>query len=80
MDDRGKFIYISTDEMRAVADYIRQQGRVSIATLAERSNQLIDLEAKETPADAWVDEPGGADATPAAPSPATAPAPAIAAA
>ena len=31
MDDRGKYIYISLEEMKAVADYIKRQGRVSIS-------------------------------------------------
>lgn len=43
IDDRGKFIYVSQDEMQAVAKFIRQRGRVSIAELAENSNQLINL-------------------------------------
>ncbi|GMJ05138.1 hypothetical protein like AT4G27120 [Hibiscus trionum] len=46
MDDRGKYIYISMDEMQAVADYIKRQGRVSISHLASKSNQFIDLEPK----------------------------------
>ncbi|TKY48974.1 DDRGK domain-containing protein 1 [Spatholobus suberectus] len=46
MDDRGKFIYISQEEMKAVADYIKRQGRVSISHLASKSNQFIDLEPK----------------------------------
>lgn len=46
MDDRGKYIYISLEEMRAVADYIRREGRVSISHLASKSNQFIDLEPK----------------------------------
>ncbi|GAB2230633.1 hypothetical protein Droror1_Dr00014913 [Drosera rotundifolia] len=46
MDDRGKYIYISQEEMQAVADYIKRQGRVSIALLASQSNQFIDLEPK----------------------------------
>ncbi|PWZ15853.1 DDRGK domain-containing protein 1 [Zea mays] len=46
MDDRGKFIYISTEEMKAVAEYMRKQGRVSISHLANNSNQFIDLEPK----------------------------------
>ncbi|GJN10566.1 hypothetical protein PR202_ga28671 [Eleusine coracana subsp. coracana] len=46
MDDRGKFIYISTEEMKAVAEYIRKEGRVSISHLANNSNQFIDLEPK----------------------------------
>ncbi|KAL5802569.1 hypothetical protein ACOSQ4_030874 [Xanthoceras sorbifolium] len=46
MDDRGKYIYISLEEMKAVADYIKHQGRVSISHLASKSNQFIDLESK----------------------------------
>ncbi|KAI4366135.1 hypothetical protein MLD38_022053 [Melastoma candidum] len=46
MDDRGKYIYISLEEMKAVADYIKRQGRVSISHLASKSNQFIDLEPK----------------------------------
>ncbi len=43
VDDRGKFIYISQEELEDVAKYIRQMGRVSIAELAECSNKLINL-------------------------------------
>lgn len=43
IDDRGKFIYISEEELLAVAKFIRQRGRVSIAELAECSNNLISL-------------------------------------
>merc|ERR1712113_44809 len=43
IDDRGKFIYISREEMEAVAKYIKQQGRVSITDLAASSNKLIKL-------------------------------------
>ncbi|EPS60263.1 hypothetical protein M569_14542, partial [Genlisea aurea] len=46
MDDRGKYIYISLEEMKAVADYIRNQGRVSISHLASMSDQFIDLDPK----------------------------------
>ncbi|XP_054815314.1 DDRGK domain-containing protein 1-like isoform X2 [Prosopis cineraria] len=46
MDDRGKYIYISEEEMKAVADYIKREGRVSISLLASKSNQFIDLESK----------------------------------
>ncbi|KAJ8763618.1 hypothetical protein K2173_003090 [Erythroxylum novogranatense] len=46
MDDRGKYIYISLEEMKAVADYIKRLGRVSISHLASKSNQFIDLEPK----------------------------------
>lgn len=43
IDDRGKFIYISEDELNSVAKFIRQRGRISITELAESSNNLINL-------------------------------------
>lgn len=43
IDDRGKFIYISKKELEAVAKFVEQRGRVSIAELAENSNRLINL-------------------------------------
>lgn len=43
IDDRGKFIYISSEELQSVAKFIRQRGRVSITELAECSNKLINL-------------------------------------
>ena len=46
MDDRGKFIYISREEMAATADFIMRRGRVAIAELAAKSSTLIDLEPK----------------------------------
>jgi hypothetical protein len=41
MDDRGKFIYISEDELLKVKKFIDQRGRISLSELA--SNQLISL-------------------------------------
>ena len=51
IDDRGKFIFIAEEEQKAVATFIRQRGRVSIAELASASNSLINLqpESKTTP-------------------------------
>lgn len=43
IDDRGKFIYIAPKEFEAVAKFVKQRGRVSIAELAENSNRLINL-------------------------------------
>lgn len=43
-DDRGKFIYISPEELQAVAKFIKQRGRVTISELAESSNTLINLQ------------------------------------
>lgn len=35
----AQFIFISPEEMRAVADFIRSRGRIAIAELAHRSNE-----------------------------------------
>ncbi|KAM6985708.1 DDRGK domain-containing protein 1 [Aplochiton taeniatus] len=43
IDDRGKFISITPEELNAVAQFIKQRGRVSIAELAQASNSLINL-------------------------------------
>ncbi|CRL06341.1 CLUMA_CG019094, isoform A [Clunio marinus] len=43
IDDRGKFIFISEEELKAVAKFIKQRGRVSISELAEHSNTLINF-------------------------------------
>lgn len=43
IDDRGKFIYISQQELEAVAKFVKQRGRVSISELAENSNKLIAI-------------------------------------
>lgn len=43
IDDRGKFIYVSNEELLAVAKFINQRGRVSISDLAQASNSLVNL-------------------------------------
>lgn len=48
IDDRGKFVYITTDEYEAVARFIKQRGRVSIAELADSMNRLIVLTPETT--------------------------------
>ncbi len=47
IDDRGKFIYVSPEEMQQVADFIKRRGRVSISELVRESNALIDLTERE---------------------------------
>ncbi|XP_011312828.1 DDRGK domain-containing protein 1 [Fopius arisanus] len=47
VDDRGKFIYISQEELESVAKFIKQRGRVSITELAENSNGLINLNSEQ---------------------------------
>jgi hypothetical protein len=46
IDDRGKFIYITKDEMLKVANFIKRKGRVTIEDIARESNKLIDLTPK----------------------------------
>ncbi|KAK3743714.1 hypothetical protein QZH41_012381 [Actinostola sp. cb2023] len=46
IDDRGKFIYISMEELESVAKFIKQRGRVTISDLADSSNKLINLQSK----------------------------------
>ena len=41
MDDRGKFIYISEQEMAKVAEHINARGRIAIADLAKKSNEFV---------------------------------------
>ena len=41
-----QFIYISKEEMEAVAEFIKRRGRVAISELAAKSNTFIDLEAR----------------------------------
>ena len=43
IDDRGKFIYITRDELQSVAKFIRQRGRISLSELVDSSNSLINL-------------------------------------
>lgn len=42
-DDRGKFIYITSEEMEKVAQYIEKKGRITISDLASASNRFIKL-------------------------------------
>ncbi|KAM8872860.1 DDRGK domain-containing protein 1 [Synchiropus picturatus] len=44
IDDRGKFIFITPEELDSVAQFIRNRGRVSITELAQASNSLINLQ------------------------------------
>ncbi|KAF4113952.1 DDRGK domain-containing protein 1 isoform X2 [Onychostoma macrolepis] len=43
IDDRGKFIFITPEELNAVAQFVKQRGRVSISELVQASNTLINL-------------------------------------
>ncbi|XP_042613169.1 DDRGK domain-containing protein 1 [Cyprinus carpio] len=43
IDVRGKFIFITPEELNAVAHFIKQRGKVSISELVQASNTLINL-------------------------------------
>lgn len=43
IDDRGKFISITSEELQSVAKFIRQRGRVTVDELVVNSNKLINL-------------------------------------
>lgn len=43
IDDRGKFIHITMEELESVAKFMKRRGRVSISDLVENSNRLINL-------------------------------------
>uniref|UniRef100_A0A0N4ZYE7 DDRGK domain-containing protein 1 n=1 Tax=Parastrongyloides trichosuri TaxID=131310 RepID=A0A0N4ZYE7_PARTI len=43
IDDRGKFIYITEDEWKAVAQFINNRGRVTLQEIVDSSNKLISL-------------------------------------
>jgi hypothetical protein len=43
IDDRGKYIYISPQEIENVALFIEKRGRIGITDLVAQSNTLINL-------------------------------------
>jgi len=43
VDERGKFIYVSPQEMANIAKFINNRGRISISEIAHESNKLVHL-------------------------------------
>lgn len=43
IDDRGKFISITNEELQSVSKFIKQRGRVTVDELVTNSNRLINL-------------------------------------
>uniref|UniRef100_K3W7P3 DDRGK domain-containing protein 1 n=1 Tax=Globisporangium ultimum (strain ATCC 200006 / CBS 805.95 / DAOM BR144) TaxID=431595 RepID=K3W7P3_GLOUD len=65
IDDRGKFIYITDEEMEKVAKYIQRKGRMALSELSKECNKLIRLEGEHV-SDAtltvdWLNEDAPAD-------------------
>jgi len=56
VDDRGKFIYVSPEELQAVANFVKRRGRVTISDLAIESNKLINLKEVVETAQSQLDE------------------------
>lgn len=60
VDDRGKFIYITEEEMDKVVKYIQRKGRMSLSELSKECNKLIRLEGENASSTAlsvdWLDE------------------------
>lgn len=47
IDDRGKFIYVSSDELEKIADLVKSRGRISVSELVREINTIVDLNAGE---------------------------------
>ena len=43
MDERGKYIYVSVEDMARVAEFIERRGRVSLRELTRHMNEVIDI-------------------------------------
>ncbi|CAK0820698.1 unnamed protein product, partial [Prorocentrum cordatum] len=46
-DDRGKFVYITSEEMAGVADWLKKKGRITRADLVAACNRIIRLNPTE---------------------------------
>merc|ERR1712113_1004509 len=46
-DDRGKYIYITQDEMSGVAEWLKKRGRINRADLVAACNRIIRLNPTE---------------------------------
>jgi len=43
-DDRGKYVYVTLEEMQSVADWLQKKGRISRADLVAACNRMVRLE------------------------------------
>jgi hypothetical protein len=50
VDERGRLLVISAEELDALAAHIEQRGRMSVAELTAAANQLLDLSERQTAA------------------------------
>lgn len=44
LDDRGKYVYVTREEMESLGLFIRQKGRVNMQEIVKEFNRIIDLE------------------------------------
>lgn len=42
-DDRGKFVYVTAQELELIAEFIENKGRIDVRELAKECNQLLKL-------------------------------------
>jgi hypothetical protein len=48
IDDRGKYIYLTTEEMEEVVKFIKRRGRVGVEEIIAESNRLIKFPSTTT--------------------------------
>lgn len=63
IDDRGKYIYITEQEIENVAVFIEKRGRVGIADIVAQSNSLINLKGAQAAAAKASEEAAAASAS-----------------
>eukprot|EP00475_Leptophrys_vorax_P026502 TRINITY_DN37426_c0_g1_i4.p2 TRINITY_DN37426_c0_g1~~TRINITY_DN37426_c0_g1_i4.p2 ORF type:complete len:308 (-),score=87.86 TRINITY_DN37426_c0_g1_i4:126-1049(-) len=44
LDDRGKYIYVTNEEFKSLADFVQRKGRLTTAQFASECNRVINLE------------------------------------
>jgi hypothetical protein len=42
LDDRGKYIYVTDDEFKAISSFIRRKGRVTVQEIVGECNRVIN--------------------------------------
>eukprot|EP01094_Clydonella_sp_ATCC50884_P025078 TRINITY_DN6456_c0_g1_i2.p1 TRINITY_DN6456_c0_g1~~TRINITY_DN6456_c0_g1_i2.p1 ORF type:complete len:126 (+),score=55.05 TRINITY_DN6456_c0_g1_i2:415-792(+) len=55
IDDRGKFVHVSAEELELVAAFVTRKGRVTAADIARECNRVIDLTPSVDESELFVD-------------------------
>jgi hypothetical protein len=48
LDDRGKYIYVTDDEFKAISSFIRRKGRVTVQEIVSECNRVINPDRQAT--------------------------------